>query len=265
MPPASERAREDNPAIALPAGFDQWLFGCIDRDPSRRFASAGAAAQALAALTRSVGAARAKAVRESSMAAAPMSTLRVPAEDMARPPGVTASSVPSLTTAVSEHAAHTRASPTARRAWLVAGLGAVLALLVAGAWLALGQPDRATVAPVTASPAWTGAGNSGLPAPGARSLELPASSPVPAPTTTSVTDGVDAAGASQRVTSDLAPAVMPSSAAIDAPPARTSATPRAGGVSRSRGPSAPPPGRAPTRVPSTPASKTPPTFVELPP
>jgi hypothetical protein len=43
----SVRLREQNVGIELPAAFDAWLLRCIDRDPSRRFGSAGAAADAL--------------------------------------------------------------------------------------------------------------------------------------------------------------------------------------------------------------------------
>ena len=47
LPLPSTRLREDGIDIALPAAFDQWLLRCIDRIPSRRFASAEHAARAL--------------------------------------------------------------------------------------------------------------------------------------------------------------------------------------------------------------------------
>jgi serine/threonine protein kinase len=43
----SLRLREHGVAAELPPGFDGWLLQCIDRTPARRFASAGAALDAL--------------------------------------------------------------------------------------------------------------------------------------------------------------------------------------------------------------------------
>ena len=43
----SERLRQDGIQLELPRAFDAWLLRCLDRDPARRYASAG---QALAAL-----------------------------------------------------------------------------------------------------------------------------------------------------------------------------------------------------------------------
>jgi len=45
---AEARAREYG--VALPPGFDAWFFRCVEREPSRRFSSAGAAVQQFAAL-----------------------------------------------------------------------------------------------------------------------------------------------------------------------------------------------------------------------
>ncbi len=46
--PASERAKELGVDVALPTAFDAWFARAVDRDPEKRFASAGEAAIALA-------------------------------------------------------------------------------------------------------------------------------------------------------------------------------------------------------------------------
>ncbi len=45
-----QRAEEIGAAGRLPPAFDAWFFGCVSRDPSKRFASAGEAAVALTGL-----------------------------------------------------------------------------------------------------------------------------------------------------------------------------------------------------------------------
>ncbi|HTU59061.1 MAG TPA: serine/threonine-protein kinase, partial [Polyangiales bacterium] len=45
--PASQRARELEAPAPLSAAFDQWFFRCVNRDASKRFASAGEAAREL--------------------------------------------------------------------------------------------------------------------------------------------------------------------------------------------------------------------------
>ena len=44
----SVRLREQQSSVELPLAFDAWMLRCIDRDPLKRFASAGAAVKALA-------------------------------------------------------------------------------------------------------------------------------------------------------------------------------------------------------------------------
>jgi len=50
IPAASVRAAEYGRASALPAGFDDWFYRCVVRQPEARFADAAEAAKALAAL-----------------------------------------------------------------------------------------------------------------------------------------------------------------------------------------------------------------------
>ena len=50
IPPASQRAMEMNAADRLPPQFDAWFAQCVDREPTRRFADAGAAWSALASI-----------------------------------------------------------------------------------------------------------------------------------------------------------------------------------------------------------------------
>ncbi len=45
----SPTARAATFGVTLPAGFDAWFFGCVEREPSKRFATAGEAIAALAA------------------------------------------------------------------------------------------------------------------------------------------------------------------------------------------------------------------------
>jgi phosphate transport system substrate-binding protein len=52
MPPASERAADIGVADRLPSGFDPWFARCVDRSPSKRFANARDAFEALTALAR---------------------------------------------------------------------------------------------------------------------------------------------------------------------------------------------------------------------
>ncbi len=44
--PASKRAAEDG--VSVPPGFDEWFFGCVNREPSMRFKTAGEAISVLA-------------------------------------------------------------------------------------------------------------------------------------------------------------------------------------------------------------------------
>jgi formylglycine-generating enzyme required for sulfatase activity/tRNA A-37 threonylcarbamoyl transferase component Bud32 len=48
--PASQRAAELGAANLIPSGFDAWFSGCVDRDPGRRFPSAGRAFEWLATI-----------------------------------------------------------------------------------------------------------------------------------------------------------------------------------------------------------------------
>lgn len=52
LPRASQRVREDGLKVSLPRAFDAWLFGCIARDASQRFACAGDAMDALECVLR---------------------------------------------------------------------------------------------------------------------------------------------------------------------------------------------------------------------
>jgi serine/threonine protein kinase len=47
LPRPSQRVRDEGLDLALPSAFDHWLLTCIERTPSRRYASAGLAVDAL--------------------------------------------------------------------------------------------------------------------------------------------------------------------------------------------------------------------------
>jgi serine/threonine-protein kinase len=267
MPFPSQRAREDTPAIELPEGFDAWLFGCIDRDPRRRFASAGEAARAFAALEaarvfaspEATSSARFSTSSEEPSAVQPLAPQRtIPAVEgadalvvsrLGRATGAapvsamlaaTPGSVPSLTTAVEEPAVSAPPGKSSPRARLVAAGVAAFALALAGAWFVFGERDREGLAPLTASATSNAAGPGGA-------SELRAEPPP------------------ERV----APSPPHSAVAYTAPSVTTRALVASAPNTTSSSPALPAtPPRAPKpkpRAPSSHAPKKPPAFVELPP
>ena len=58
IPPASARAAQLGVAERLPPGFDAWFAQCVEREPSRRFASVAAARDALLPILQSVASQR---------------------------------------------------------------------------------------------------------------------------------------------------------------------------------------------------------------
>jgi eukaryotic-like serine/threonine-protein kinase len=205
----SVRLREQNSAVELPAAFDDWLLRCIDREPSGRFASAGAAVEALAQVLERAPRAITKAAPEPGSDNA--QTFSAPAAPVnALPVG----SVPAMATT-----RHRRAFPAAllltqRPHWGAAGaVGGALLLLGVVVWLAAGD-----VAP-SDSVATPGVAPSGAATPGAApSGAAPSTSPEPS------TESVPADPAPQmpriRVAplDDRAPAPQVTQAPHPAPP-----------------------------------------------
>ena len=227
MPAPSERAKEEAPAVELPSAFDGWLLRCIARDPRRRFASAGEAAQALAALEPPVnGAASPGSERKDTGIVHDVSPTETLNEGL-RVSIPTADPVPSLTTGVPATVAVT--SVPAKRAsapvWIA--LVALLAFATAGLWIGLEMRDKPASEPVLASPTWT------APAPSvARAVAAPSPSeavvaPVPespppsaAPSTPSLTQRrTDARRAPpSRASSGPSPSSRPTPIFVELPP-----------------------------------------------
>jgi serine/threonine protein kinase len=155
MPAPSERAREEAPVVDLPSEFDGWLLRCIDRDPRCRFASAGEAARALAALEPAVnGPASADGERNDTGIVHDVSPTETLNEGL-RVSIPTADPVPSLTTGVPATVAVM--SVPAKRAWAPIGVAlvALLAFATAGLWIGLEMREKTALQPVLASPTWT--------------------------------------------------------------------------------------------------------------
>jgi len=110
----SVRLREQSSSIELPSAFDAWLLRCIDRVPERRFASAGAAVEALAQV----------------FSRAPLPALASPSRPRAAP---------------------TRARRAALMRWGAAGAVAVALLLGAVVWL-MSRDGEAPAAPPRPTP-----------------------------------------------------------------------------------------------------------------
>jgi serine/threonine-protein kinase len=233
LPAPSQRAQEDGIAIELPAGFDAWLLRCIHRDPSRRFASAGEAMRALAAIEAPSHLGPTRAGSEDAVIGATTETLG----GGLGPATVTVGSLPSLTKALPERTAGLKL----RKTLVAAGVGAVVAGTAGGFWLLRiddGGAGGSAVAPGTANLAAT---RNGARAP---VNELP-DPPI------------------------VTPAALPSVSQSNAAPAPPeSAHPaRGAGIQRPnrRALSPLPPSSRDAGALSTSASKPPPIFVELPP
>jgi serine/threonine-protein kinase len=80
LPLASERVRAERLPMAFPVGFDAWLMRCLMRTPSQRFATAGAAVEALAVLAEG----RAARVATNAYGPSPMTTVYEPGTPAAR-------------------------------------------------------------------------------------------------------------------------------------------------------------------------------------
>jgi serine/threonine protein kinase len=137
----SVRLREQNAGIELPAAFDAWLLRCINRDPSKRFASAGAAAEALGRVFERPSRASSKPASDRVLGAERTETF-FSAEGSAKPSSV--GSVPAMATTK-----HRRSfSPSALLSsqllskplhWVVAGAAGGAFLLGLIVWLAAGD------------------------------------------------------------------------------------------------------------------------------
>jgi eukaryotic-like serine/threonine-protein kinase len=175
LPLPSQRLRDDGIGLDVSAAFDAWLLTCLERDPSRRFGSAGVA---VAALERSLASSGRVPGRGLIGAGFGFRTARYEAPASS---GVsTGSTVTSMPPVASER--RREAPLLARRGWLKLGGAVTLAgLLAAGiTWGMLRSPPReASVEAVVPSESVRGRAGS-LPA----AVEL-----VPAEVTTNAAHG----------------------------------------------------------------------------
>jgi serine/threonine protein kinase len=140
LEPPSVRMRQQNVSVQLPPGFDAWLLECIQRDPTRRFASAGAA---VAALGRAFGKSMRPGPRlDSKPAPPPVFGATEAFEPPAPTPSEQTATAASLPGIASERASsHAPSAVLRHKPWIGAAAG-VAALLLAGVgWLAFGRGD----------------------------------------------------------------------------------------------------------------------------
>jgi hypothetical protein len=238
----SLRVRETSSKVALPAGFDAWLVKCIDRMPTRRFASAGVAIEELARAFRRTPRARPRPSMRtgaaSAFAATQLGAAPPPAAAPAAAPAKLApaklATMGSLPGMASEHRSLAGAVPVVSRKPLYAAAAGVGALLLGGiVWAVSGSTDASSEAPaaaaVIAAPAAT-------PAPAAPAVAapvvalvpaaaLPAAAPAPAPpeppaaaapaepsTAQPVAPRVEVAPSAKKVSVQPRPAVAPRAA-----------------------------------------------------
>jgi serine/threonine-protein kinase len=162
----SARAREHAPSIELPPGFDAWLLRCIDREPARRFASAGDAYEVL----------RRRFEAASASGAQPAPQVRrtdVPVQDAAVRPGVAGSSLPAMATTQHRPATQQKAAAKVSRWAFFGAMGSIALGLVVWLGAALGGPEPQRAAPPAG---WAGA--SPPPAPVSEPRTEPSIAPV---------------------------------------------------------------------------------------
>ncbi|HTV21989.1 MAG TPA: protein kinase, partial [Polyangiaceae bacterium] len=188
----SVRLRQHNTSLQLAPAFDAWLLECIQREPARRFPSAGAAIDALAvafgksprqrprdskpvgglafASTEAFQAPAAASGSSASNATAPQPNSTLP-----KPLG-TAASLPGMATERGSAHAPARSLERAPR-WLPAAAAGGVVLLGAIVWLSLGGDD-----PKAAPDGAPHAASGGPAAPAeAPSTPRPSVTPAPAP------------------------------------------------------------------------------------
>lgn len=209
--PASERARQLGVVVSLSPSFDAWFARCVERDPARRFASAGECAQALALALET----HASPHVATLASAAPNSSAAAPARTLG----------------------NTTATPLVSRATGDAAgrrTGALKWALIAGALLAI---TGATLAVQRLSGSTPIASEAAAPASAPSHVASPALLQAPAPSS--------AASASSAA---AAPATLPSvlsSTSSNSPPARPAPVPRGTPT-----PSPPQPAAIPTPKPA---------------
>jgi serine/threonine protein kinase len=158
----SLRLRESNPDVFLPPAFDAWLLRCIDREPSQRFPTAGAAIEALGrvyeraprvAARPSVPIARSSEKTQTFIAADP--AVRAAAAAPSPPTSASAAAVGSVPALSATK--HRRSLPsrmmTSPLHWAAVGAAGGAIVLGAIVWLATRAVGPSREAPVVHEPA----------------------------------------------------------------------------------------------------------------
>ena len=167
----SVRLRQQNVNVELSPAFDSWLLECIQRDPARRFASAGAAIDALAQAFDKKPRARPRVDSKPAAGRAFASTeVYQPSGSTSPKPLGTAASLPGMSTERGSAAAPAATATSKPRGWVPAAAAGAAVVLASLGWLVLGGDD-------------TKPGATSGDAPRAASAP-PETSPVPATTTT---------------------------------------------------------------------------------
>jgi eukaryotic-like serine/threonine-protein kinase len=151
LPLPSRRLREDGCPIVLPSAFDAWLLRCIDRNPTRRFGSAGQAVEALAHALEGADDLRAAAPRDGRVLRSP------PTATLDLPPSVGAASqsIASVAGVASERRPTLARSSAARIVMSSFAIAAVSLSVLGAAWRwslsRAGESGGAPAAPNTAA------------------------------------------------------------------------------------------------------------------
>jgi serine/threonine-protein kinase len=179
----SLRVREQNSSVALPPAFDAWLLKCIDRAPSRRYASAGLAVEELArAFRRTTRARKRPSTRAAARPFAATEAVVAPTPPQVKPAAKagTAASLPGM---ASEHRSFAGIPAPLSRTPLFAAAAAGLLVLAGGAWFAFAgreTPSAALPAPAAAAAPAAAPATAAAAAPAPAPAAAPAAAPAPA-------------------------------------------------------------------------------------
>jgi eukaryotic-like serine/threonine-protein kinase len=146
----SVRLRQQQLSIPLPAAFDPWLLECIQRDPSRRFASTGVAVAALERAFEKSPRARARVDSKPAPATLFAETQAYEPPTATSQEQTTGSSVPAMASERGPSLAPSRLLQ--RTPWLGVGAGAGALLLASVGWLVLSPGNSPSAASDAAIP-----------------------------------------------------------------------------------------------------------------
>jgi eukaryotic-like serine/threonine-protein kinase len=170
----SVRLREQNVDIELPAAFDAWLLRCIDRTPTQRFPSAGAAAEALARVFERAPRSGSKPLSDRVLAPSRTETF----VGLQPPALASTGSLPALATTKHRRPVSSSAAASKPVNWMAAVAAGGALLLGAIIWLAAreDEPTASGMKPAARAPAPESA-SAEPPAAGPTALPRPSASP----------------------------------------------------------------------------------------